>query len=139
MNPFRFGTVVSGDYFTNRLKEIKQISEHIKSGQHIILISPRRFGKTSLINEVINNLNMPFIKIDMELIIDELDLANYYVKKTLSLSPFEKLKYYLKNLTIQPSIQFKPENNDVSISFSMEQKNISNILRESFQLPGTIA
>jgi AAA+ ATPase superfamily predicted ATPase len=113
MNPFRFGSVVAGDYFTNRLNEIKQISESIKSGQHIILISPRRFGKASLINEVINNLNMHFLKIDMELIIDELDLANYYVKKSLSLNSVSTSGSALKKL-FATGVLLK-ENNHIKI------------------------
>ena len=53
MNPFRFGGVVTGEYFTNRQSEIKEIISEIKSGQHIVLMSPRRYGKTSLVNEAV--------------------------------------------------------------------------------------
>jgi len=42
MNPFRFGNVVTGVYFTNREKEIKEMVSEIKAGQHIVLMSPRR-------------------------------------------------------------------------------------------------
>ena len=48
-NPFRYGQVVTGEYFTNREDEIKEISEEIVSGQNIILISPRRYGKTGVV------------------------------------------------------------------------------------------
>lgn len=51
MNPFRFGNVVTGEYFTNREDEIKEIVSEIKAGQHIVLMSPRRYGKSSLVNE----------------------------------------------------------------------------------------
>ncbi|MCK7535024.1 MAG: ATP-binding protein [Marinilabiliales bacterium] len=53
-NPFKFGTVVDGSYFTNREEEIAKISSFIKGENHLILISPRRFGKTSLIRKVVN-------------------------------------------------------------------------------------
>ncbi len=36
-NPFRYGQVVTGEYFTDREKEIKEISEEIVSGQSVIL------------------------------------------------------------------------------------------------------
>ncbi len=48
-NPFKFGTVVDGVHFTDREEEIAFISSHLRSENHLIMISPRRFGKTSLI------------------------------------------------------------------------------------------
>jgi len=108
MNPFRFGNVVTGEYFTNRKNEIKEIVSEIKAGQHIVLMSPRRYGKTSLVNEAMKASGVKWFRINMELIADEVDLANYYVRDALSLSKFEKIKHYLKNLKIQPYIQIQP-------------------------------
>jgi len=139
MNPFKFGNVVTGEYFTNREKEIKEIISEIKAGQHIVLMSPRRYGKTSLVNEAMKASQMKWLRINMELIADEVDLANYYVRDALSLSKFEKIKYYLKNLKIQPYIQIQPESNEVSVSFNAERKNVSTLLSDSLQLPEIIA
>ena len=83
MNPFRFGSVVTGEYFTNRKKEIKEIVSEIKTGQHIVLMSPRRYGKTSLVNEAMKASKTKWVRINMELIADEVDLANYYVRNGL--------------------------------------------------------
>lgn len=139
MNPFRFGNVVTGEYFTNREKEIKEIVSEIKAGQHIVLMSPRRYGKTSLVNEAMKASGMKWIIINMELISDEVDLANYYVKNALSLSKFENIKHYLKNLKIQPYIQIQPATNEISVSFNAEARNISTLLSDSLELPETIA
>jgi len=46
-NPFKFGSIVDGPYFTNRKEEIKKIKSILRSDNHLIIISPRRFGKTS--------------------------------------------------------------------------------------------
>jgi hypothetical protein len=51
-NPFRFGEVVGGDHFTDRTAEREQLFLDMRSGQNVVLISPRRFGKTSLLFEV---------------------------------------------------------------------------------------
>jgi len=139
MNPFRFGNVVTGQYFTNREKEIKELTSEIKAGQHIVLMSPRRYGKSSLVNEVMKSSRVKWFRINMELISDELDLANYYVKNALSLNKFEKIKHYLRNLKIQPYIQIQPETNEISVSFSAEKRNISTLISDSLQLPETIA
>lgn len=139
MNPFRFGNVVTGQYFTNREKEIKEIAAEIEAGQHVVLMSPRRYGKSSLVNEVMKSSRVKWFRINMELISDEVDLANYYVKNALSLSKFEKIKHYLKNLKVQPYIQIQPETNEISVSFSAEKRNISTLLSDSLHLPEEIA
>ena len=46
MNPFKFGTIVEGDYFTDRVEETALLKQKLDSENHIVLISPRRFGKT---------------------------------------------------------------------------------------------
>ncbi len=55
-NPFRFGQVVSGDLFCNREFEIRQITRDLTGGQSIVLYSPRRHGKTSLLLAVSKEL-----------------------------------------------------------------------------------
>ena len=48
-NPFKFGTVVEAEYFTDRVKEVNYINQFIQSPNHLILISPRRFGKSCVV------------------------------------------------------------------------------------------
>lgn len=138
-NPFRYGQVVTGEYFTNREDEIKEISGEIVSGQSIILISPRRYGKTSVIINTLNKVKCPFIKIDMNLITDEVDLGNTLLRKLFSLSKFEKIKHFLKNLRIQPAIQFDPRSNEVSVIFNQGEKNSAIYLEDALEMSQNIA
>ena len=55
-NPFRFGQIVSGELFCNRKSEISQITHNLAGGQSIVLYSPRRYGKTSLLYAASNGL-----------------------------------------------------------------------------------
>jgi uncharacterized protein len=55
-NPFRFGDVATGEHFTNRTTEIKELVADLRSGQSVLVISPRRYGKTSLIAAVLERL-----------------------------------------------------------------------------------
>lgn len=48
-NPFVFGEVVTGGDFADRKDEVRKLSQDLKDGEKIFLISPRRYGKTSLI------------------------------------------------------------------------------------------
>lgn len=55
-NPFRYGIIVDEPFFINREEEQSDFTGWLKSGQRIVLYSPRRYGKSSLILKVINNL-----------------------------------------------------------------------------------
>ena len=41
MNTFKFGTIVSDEFFTDRQKELENLKRHLDSENHIILISRR--------------------------------------------------------------------------------------------------
>ena len=55
-NPFVFGKVVTGRDFINRSRERREIATEIENSMNIILYAPRRYGKTSLIMQVFNDL-----------------------------------------------------------------------------------
>jgi AAA+ ATPase superfamily predicted ATPase len=50
-NPFKFGEIVTGQYFTNRETEIESLQKNFLSLQNTVIISPRRYGKSSLVKE----------------------------------------------------------------------------------------
>lgn len=50
--PFIFGVATSGDNFTDREKETAHLLLNFQHGVNTVLISPRRWGKTSLVQKV---------------------------------------------------------------------------------------
>jgi hypothetical protein len=116
-NPFKFGTVVDGSYFTNRDKELSAIKESLNSANHLILISPRRFGKTSLIKKVINTENRKSVFIDLQLINSVEDFAAHYLRSIYTIYPSEKIRNFVKNFRIIPGITLNPVNNSIDILF----------------------
>src|ERR1035437_1467144 len=51
-NPFVFGSATSGEQFTNRVKDTERLLANFKHGVSSIVISPRRWSKTSLVQKV---------------------------------------------------------------------------------------
>ena len=51
-NPFQFGVVIDDEAFCNRKQEIDFLKNKIRNGYSTWLFSPRRFGKTSLVEKV---------------------------------------------------------------------------------------
>ena len=56
INPFRFGDVAVGEQFTDREAEIATLMSDLRSGQNVLMMAPRRFGKTSLLVAVAERL-----------------------------------------------------------------------------------
>ncbi len=52
-SPFIYGTTVRLHAFTNREKERLKLRNNLMSGINTIIISPRRWGKLSLVEKVI--------------------------------------------------------------------------------------
>ena len=53
---FQVGRPVIGDKLIGREETLKQIIQLLVSGQSVVLMAPRRFGKTSILLEVLNRL-----------------------------------------------------------------------------------
>ena len=56
-NPFTLKVVSDGTRFCNRTKEIEQLMRHAENEANIVLFSPRRYGKTSLVHQVQSRLS----------------------------------------------------------------------------------
>lgn len=63
IEPFSFGKAVSGEYFTDRKSETAKLINNFRYGINTIIISPRRYGKTSLVKKAISACEDPNIKI----------------------------------------------------------------------------
>ena len=55
-NPFKYGGVVRGPYFADREKEINELKREMVNLNRVFLVSPRRFGKTCLLLNLIETL-----------------------------------------------------------------------------------
>src|SRR5262245_52244428 len=52
-NPFVYGEVVPAAAFVDRVDELDRLVQDLGSGQKVFLISPRRYGKSSLIRQAL--------------------------------------------------------------------------------------
>ena len=55
-NPFRYGALALDDAFTNREREIDELKADIVNGQDVVVFAPRRYGKSSLMWRVAQEL-----------------------------------------------------------------------------------
>ena len=140
-NPFRYGKVIDKPFFINRVDEFKRIKNDLASGNNLVIYSPRRYGKTSLIVKILKELRgenfktlyFDFFKISsrkkfIEDFSSELLSSQSSLKK--SISKFQKMVSGFK-----PSVSFDGQGNP-SFSFSFfPDIDYSQTLTEVLNLP----
>ena len=97
-SPFKYGKVVTGEHFINRANDIKRFQNNISAGINTILISPRRWGKSSLMKQVeyLNkNKKLRFAFIDFFNIRTEEDFLEKYSREIIKCSIINSLKHFL--------------------------------------------
>ena len=143
--PFVYGISVSGDNFTDRVKDTQRLKMNFENGQNVILISPRRMGKTSLVRrvqELVDKTIVQTVYVDIYDCREEYDFYNKFatalMKQTASKMDLalENIKQFLVRLT--PKVSFSPDPTaDYSFSLGITPKEYSP--EEILQLPELIA
>lgn len=143
--PFVFGVRVEGDTFTDRREETERLLMNFRYGVNTILISPRRMGKTSLVDKVCSLLKDDDIRIaciDAFGCRSEYDFINAFATAIVRATSsrweewMENAKVFLSRFV--PKISFGQDPvNDFSISL---EYNASNTTTEDvLALPERIA
>lgn len=125
-NPFKFGTIVEGEYFTDRVNELAAICTTMDSENHLILISPRRFGKSSLVHKAVKQVGRPYIFLNLQKVVSVTDFAAAILKEVFKLHPWEKLKHQMQHFRVVPTISANPMTQGVDVSFQpMMDENVA--------------
>lgn len=143
--PFAYGISVSGENFTDRKKETCQLLMDFTHGVNVILISPRRMGKTSLVKRAIDRIEDPSIVpvfLDIYDCRDEYDFYNRFSEAILK-GASSSLDSALKDIAefigrISPRVSMSPDSvGEYSFSLGLSQKQINP--EEILNLPERIA
>lgn len=111
MNPFNYISIAEGDNFYDRVEETKRIVDTLQGGNNLVLFSPRRYGKTSLVFRAMQQLEQQGIicvYLDLTPVYSlesfaELYLQALYQKQTV----FERFVKMLSELKdIRPKMTF---------------------------------
>lgn len=142
---FVYGKAVEGENFTDRVKETKRLKLDFENGINVILISPRRMGKSSIVKKVkkeVTDANIKVVFMDIYDCRSEYDFYNRFasaiLKATASKAELvvENIKKFLVRLS--PKIAFSPEPmSELSISLGITPQNYQP--EEVLQLPEVIA
>lgn len=93
--------LASGEAFCNRIDERKHLKHNILHGIHTLIASPRRYGKTSLAQQIIQDINLSSALMEFTLASDLVTTQNIISiaigKLVLDLAPNHKKAFVLAN------------------------------------------
>jgi len=145
-NPFIFGEIVKQRHFVDREKELQNLIRDLADGQKLFLLSPRRFGKSSLVSLALLKLEKRHIR---TVNITVSSYANYeqflekFAERVLrAAGPWDRVKGLVGRFIqrVQPTITFNPLNGETSISFSrFAGADPSVLAADVFAMPAEMA
>ena len=148
-NPFRYGAVARGDYFADREREVERLLRDVLGGQDIVVISPRRVGKTSLIERTIEGLRRRkaivgyadlFAAQSLPELADRLARGLFEGMLSRRQRLLEQAQEFVQRFTISPRITVGEDGKPVFEFLGIErEQDLSPVLDELLRLPGVIA
>ncbi|MEQ9414886.1 MAG: ATP-binding protein [Cyclobacteriaceae bacterium] len=143
--PFEFGHIVTGKDFINRKTEISRLQTNFESGINTMLISPRRWGKSSLVRKVITSLegqkDLVICYIDLFAVRTEQELLQLFAREIIKQTStkwqdwIESVKAFIQNAA--PKVAFGAPDMQAELELGWTSKNIDPL--EIYQLPERIA
>jgi len=143
-NPFRYGIAVDDPYFVDREQEMKDYSKWLKSGQSLVIYSPRRYGKTSLVLRLLRQLKsegyrtvyIDFFKVTSRQRFAEL----YYTEILKQLPSWGKALKKVSSLTrlVRPVVTID-QNGQPSVSIKFDDQAGYREITEILDLPQKLA
>ena len=123
-NPFQYGVLVDNEYFTDRINELKEVQQSLNSANHLILISPRRFGKSSLVAKAVKASSRPCVSLNMQNVLSVEDLSSKILREIFRLYPLERIRHLMSHFRIIPTISSNPVTNVIDVSFQPVVNNL---------------
>ncbi len=149
-NPFVYGEVVPGAAFVDREVELDRLITDLGGGQKVFLISPRRYGKSSLIRQALAALSRRAI-LTVEVTVSSyssyLAFLEGYARALASVeSRWTRARQWLLEAitSTRPEIRFDAQDSGsgrVSVAFPAvsTERDVNRVAVEVFALPGRLA
>ena len=149
-NPFVYGEIVTAAAFADRDDERERLGRDLASGQKVFLISPRRYGKSSLVRHVMRNLarqNILTIEVTVAASSSYIGFLESYARALVAAdTPVARLKRWTADLfsAIKPEVRFDADplgTAKFSLAFPAVRtaRDTARVAAEVFALPGRIA
>jgi len=149
-NPFVYGEVVPLAAFVDREVELDRLTRDLLAGQKIFLISPRRYGKSSLVRQALRAAGRGgalTVEVTVSSYSSYVAFLEGYARALLAVETrVDKARAWLRDMigAVRPEVRVEPDDrgvNQLALSFpsARTEKDVSRLAQEVFALPGRIA
>jgi len=149
-NPFVYGEVVTSAAFADREQERDRLARDLGEGQKVFLISPRRYGKSSLIRDVMKGLasrRVLTVEVTVAASSSYVGFLEAYARALLSAdTPASGFRRWAAELltAVHPQLRLDPQpGSDARLSISFpavrSPRDTARLADEIFALPARIA
>ena len=149
-NPFIYGEVVPADAFVDREVELDRLVTDLAGGQKVFLISPRRYGKSSLIRQALNVLSRRgalTVDVTVSSYSSFLAFLEGYARALAAVETrWDRARSWLLEAvtSARPEVRYEPDalgKGRLSVAFPTvhSTRDISRLANEVFDLPGRLA
>ena len=149
-NPFVYGEIVPDEAFVDRVVELDRLIADLGSGQKVFLISPRRYGKSSLIRQTLHSLarrGVLTVDVTVSSYSSYLAFLEGYARALAEVDTrLERARTWLVEAitSTRPEIRYEPKETGLgrfSVAFPVvtTSRDINRLAAEVFELPGRLA
>jgi len=149
-NPFIYGEIVPDAAFADRETALDRPVADLSSGQKVFLISPRRYGKSSLVHRALHILSRHGA-LTLDLTVSSYSsyvsfLEGYARALATVESTWQRARAWLADVitTTRPELRYEPEESGpgrFSVAFPLVRtaRDVNRLANEIFSLPGRLA
>jgi uncharacterized protein len=148
-NPFVYGEVVPASAFVDREEELARLTADLRNGQKVFLISPRRFGKSSLVRQALRSAQRGgalTVELTVSSYSSYVAFLEGYARALVGVEArLDRARSWLRDLLsdVRPEVRLEPDaggRSQLAVSFPSvrSDKDVSRLAQEVFALPGRI-
>jgi hypothetical protein len=149
-NPFVYGEVVPREAFADREVELDRLTTDLAAGQKVFLISPRRYGKSSLVRQALAALGRRgalTVEVTVSSYSSYVSFLEGYARALAGVeSRWERARSWLTEFitSTRPEIRYDPKADGLarlSVAFPAvhSARDVGRLANEVFELPGRLA
>jgi len=149
-NPFVYGEIVPAAAFVDREVELDRLGRDLAAGQKVFLISPRRYGKSSLVRQALRSAargGALTVEVQVSSYSSYVAFLEGYARALASAETrLERARSWLREMLsgVRPEVRLEPDEsgrNQIAVSFPAVRtdRDISHLAQQVFSLPGRIA
>ena len=149
-NPFVYGEIVPDEAFVDREVELDRLVTDLAGGQKVFLISPRRYGKSSLVRQALTALarqNALTAEVTVSSYSSYLSFLEGYAGALAALdTKWDRAKTWFGSAirSTRPELRYEPKDAGLgrfSVAFPLvkTERDVTRLANEVFALPGQLA